>query len=501
MKRHRVYSAYRAAQMCVLLLCLPMAQAACALGPRPNVHIGGKVLGESVASSTQGAPTTVAVAAATVICNGVSTRAAQDGSYTLSVAAADSYQCTASAPPDYDSEVAQVPGNQQRLVLNFGVSPVQGCSWSAGATSIDCPPLHLRTGSLAGTISYGGGQPAPNVTVKCWDPAASPPPGTTTPPLLSATTDGDGAYTFSQLAPGGYTCIAGNDVSLHNVAVKPASNAALSFQVCSSACPQVGYHGGPVMHTYTAYLIFWLPGGYSFDRTGSPSRFESILASYFNDVGGTRFYDIATQYWDYFGSVENSVALGGTYVDTRPYGHAATQDDPLTSHDLKDEVQNAIAANHWTAGLTHEFFVFTGYGAEVCTDQQHTACSFLVSVATFCGYHDYVPGPTDVVYAVIPDSPTCVDSGYATQFGSPNGDRIADFEVNVVSHEQFESASDPDDLGWYTDGWFAGEIGDLCAWNFGTVGADGGNVTLGHGHRYLLQGEWSDQIDGCAWQA
>jgi hypothetical protein len=43
------------------------------------------------------------------------------------------------------------------------------------------------------------------------------------------------------------------------------------------------------------------------------------------------------------------------------------------------------------------------------------------------------------------------------------------------------------------------EIGDKCAYYYGTLGSDGGNVTV-NSHRYLVQQEWSNRANNCALQ-
>jgi hypothetical protein len=75
----------------------------------------------------------------------------------------------------------------------------------------------------------------------------------------------------------------------------------------------------------------------------------------------------------------------------------------------------------------------------------------------------------------------------------PNNDYYADPEINILSHELFEAVSDPLLNAW-TDS-FSSEIGDKCAWNFGTVNPDGSNLAL-NGHKYLVQLEWSN-YNGC----
>ena len=44
---------------------------------------------------------------------------------------------------------------------------------------------------------------------------------------------------------------------------------------------------------------------------------------------------------------------------------------------------------------------------------------------------------------------------------------------------------------------WAGEIGDLCNFDFGARAGDGSNVTL-NGHHYLVQRQWSNAVSGCA---
>jgi hypothetical protein len=81
--------------------------------------------------------------------------------------------------------------------------------------------------------------------------------------------------------------------------------------------------------------------------------------------------------------------------------------------------------------------------------------------------------------------------------------------INFVSHEMFESITDPlyNYIGPPTSGWFddaiaaktgEAEIGDLCFTDFGQIGADGGNVTLSHRDRYLVQTEWSNDTNSCS---
>jgi hypothetical protein len=73
--------------------------------------------------------------------------------------------------------------------------------------------------------------------------------------------------------------------------------------------------------------------------------------------------------------------------------------------------------------------------------------------------------------------------------------------VSITSHEQFETITDPQANAWSDAR--GEEVADKCLGQFGPLAADGGNVTL-NGHRYALQGEWSNVPvsrfgGGCSW--
>ena len=79
---------------------------------------------------------------------------------------------------------------------------------------------------------------------------------------------------------------------------------------------------------------------------------------------------------------------------------------------------------------------------------------------------------------------------------SPNNDIDADSTINVLSHEQMEAVTDPLLNAWYDV--LGNEIGDKCAWNFGTINLDANlaNAQL-HNNFYLVQQERSNADSGC----
>jgi hypothetical protein len=290
-----------------------------------------------------------------------------------------------------------------------------------------------------------------------------------------------------------------------------------------------------------------LPGGAAGD-----AGFMQIIEQYFRDVGGTGFYNLLTQYADEeSGATQNSSSLGGTWTDHCGYTSTpsvttgpvpgGTAAAPIYQIDIQNEVQQAIQLNHWPTGLGNEYFVYTGYGAVDCfappsqmggaipacnvADPVTLPLALAGAAQAYCAYHgDFMdPSGNYVLYANMADgafaaNPSSVNLCYTTPIGitdpthtvTDNGqsisvtDPIADAQVSITSHEQFETVNDAEigtaqqlapPLGWYDLA--AGEIGDKCAYLYGNYASDGSNITL-HGHHYIVQQEYSNWNNGCA---
>jgi hypothetical protein len=247
-----------------------------------------------------------------------------------------------------------------------------------------------------------------------------------------------------------------------------------SHSVQRASSNNLVYHNGPVMRgTMTTYAIFWEPGGSYVSPT-----YNSLILRYFQDVGGSPLYHNNTQYTDTSGQAPGNSVLGGSWVDTSSYPSST-----LSDAQIQAEVSKAMSANGWTASLTHMFFVFTARGENICVSG---SCSF----TTFCAYHSYFGSNT--IYAAMPYTGTNLSACGVPS--SPNNDIDADSTINVTSHEHMEAATDPLLNAWYDRQGY--EIGDKCAWNFGTISSNGGNVTW-NGHSYIVQKEWDNHVSGC----
>jgi hypothetical protein len=74
------------------------------------------------------------------------------------------------------------------------------------------------------------------------------------------------------------------------------------------------YHDGPVQHTQKVFTIFWNgpPGGFP----PFPTGYQSTINQFVQDLNGSSYYAIASQYNDGTGFISTAVLYGGTWLDT-----------------------------------------------------------------------------------------------------------------------------------------------------------------------------------------
>lgn len=285
-------------------------------------------------------------------------------------------------------------------------------------------------------------------------PAASADTGTPTPtPATSSQTELSGGKALTR------------DSSTIN-GIHPLAVGNMTFQT-----------GGTVMRgPVKVYTIYWQSptAGYSF-----PANFIALNNQFVNDLNQSSLYNIATQYSDAGGNIGSQISLAGTWTDsTNTFPHTA-----LTSGDLQTEMNNAITANGWTSDANSFFEIFT-------PSSDGSVSAITNSTSGICGIHYFAnPAFGHILDLGVPGS--CDPGG-----SYPNG-KLIDEAINTSSHEIMETVTDPLGNAWYFQN-TAGEIGDLCNFNFGPrIASDGADVTLG-GHRYVVQQEWSNASTGCA---
>lgn len=257
------------------------------------------------------------------------------------------------------------------------------------------------------------------------------------------------------------------------------------------------YNGGAVVRTAEAHAIYMLPNGNCPIATcwGNPEEF--LL-----DLRISEFIHITDQYVGTAANDRYSVGAR-TRISYKPTPKTA----PLTDTDMQAIVHGVASASGQT-GYGHIYHVFLPRGQDACFTAKDGICYSPDVPATFifCGYHSSVDFKDigHVLYTVEPfqDVPGC-----SVRPGTPNGP-LVDSTDNTLSHETFETITDPDGTAWFnfTALVLAGaEIGDECSFfvliptgpKTARAFFDPSISTIGF-HRYGVQPEYTNNEHACA---
>jgi hypothetical protein len=324
------------------------------------------------------------------------------------------------------------------------------------------------------------------------------------------------SYSNQWVDLGQYQMCAGSSLTLTNNDGDTGSD--LAFDAAAFLLDDhLQYGGGPVMSTQNVHVIFWLPstlqdGSAVNWGSTSESAYVRTLVQYFKDVSNSGLMKNLSQY-----GVGSGVTFGGAILDQEPYPTPTISTCSLTwppsSNCVNDAtIENVITAARgtegWKTGLDQLYVVYTAPGESIC---QPYGCypngPDWPFVDQACAYHDwYHSGPLGtgepVIYAALPYLGSTANCQHRE---GPNDGGVIDSEISVSSHEQMEAATDPELGSGWTDPvkdsigvqW---EIGDMCAWNYGSAGLDGGDGLANekwNGHYYLVQTEWSNAASAC----
>src|SRR5579862_983228 len=176
----------------------------------------------------------------------------------------------------------------------------------------------------------------------------------------------------------------------------------------------LNYNGGPVMTGQThIYYIYY--GNWSVDTNAA-----GILNNYANNLMGSGYYNILTQYYQNSSSpsyISNSVVLSGSTTST----YVAANPTNLTDSDISGIVQAAINNHSLPLDANALYFVLTAPGVG-------ESSGFLTQ---YCGWHTATFfNNTWIKYSFVGDAGT--HTGCSMQFGSsPNNDPPVDAMISV----------------------------------------------------------------------
>ena len=240
------------------------------------------------------------------------------------------------------------------------------------------------------------------------------------------------------------------------------------------------YQGGTVVTSMASHAIF---------VNCAPSCWGDPLG-FLSDLGKSQFIHVVDQYVGQ--TARNRYSVGAINF------LASLGLTKLTDADITALVYEAVTISG-ESGYGHEYHVFLPPGTDECFDSTYTTCYSPDNLATFyfCAYHGSfdAPGVGHVLYSVEPyqDVPGCEDTG-----ATPNG-ALVDSTNNVLSHETFETITDPDGTAWINttdNGMYGEEIGDECAF-VNATGFDPSVFTVGS-KVYAAQPEYSNAGHTCA---
>lgn len=327
---------------------------------------------------------------------------------------------------------------------------------------------------------------------------------------------------------------------------------------CSSSCAgPLFYHGGPVMHTPTAYTIYWEPLG---SLVKFAPKYRPTIDTFMEDVGNAstpldNAFSVDQLYRDIGASGAYGWKFGGGFLDTatlplRDKTHcpeASLEEEEaesegkaglppagqpcVTDEQLHVQLAQFVKKEGLATGLSALYFIVTPEHLNSCAGGEGAQAECTTNV--FCAYHsDFPVTGSRLVYANMPfaDRPGCMLPD------EPHGE-AADDEIDVISHEGNEAITDPLVLQGESHGWFdyfGQEVADKCTTPFFEPSVDfneeldaygallGGTratfrensegllelVARGsafnqliNGGTYMLQREWSNVAGGCVARA
>jgi hypothetical protein len=245
----------------------------------------------------------------------------------------------------------------------------------------------------------------------------------------------------------------------------------------------IRYFGGPVMLGGVNVYVIW------YGNWPDTSAAKTIATAFLHSIGGSKYYNINTTYYDGSGAhVANAVHFLQSVNDNYSQGQG------VTLSDASIQAIVTLALNNGAASLPTDpngvYFVLTSSDV-----QKSGFCT------SYCGWHTHATiNGADIKYAFVGNPAQCPSACTAQPTLSPNGDIGGDGMVSIIAHELEESNTDPDLNAWFDVS--GQENADKCAWTFGATypvsNGSRANMNLG-GKDYLIQQNWVNSGSGfCA---
>jgi len=198
------------------------------------------------------------------------------------------------------------------------------------------------------------------------------------------------------------------------------------------------FHDGHVVVSMQHVAIYMNPNGACTIAScwGDPEGFLS-------DLGKSDFIHVVDQYTG--STADDRYTVAGTHVIINYKPNAS----PFTDADMRAVVHAVAAALGVPGGYGNEFHVFLPPGQDECFNLGFKVCYSPDDIKTFffCAYHGSADF-SDIGHVLYSVEPFQDNFGCSSRPGTPNG-QLADSTNNVLSHEVFETITDPDGTAWW----------------------------------------------------
>jgi len=243
-------------------------------------------------------------------------------------------------------------------------------------------------------------------------------------------------------------------------------------------------NGGPVIPSAVHHTIF-----VNTSASCPPNACWGDPIGFLRDLNNSDFIHVTDQYVGT--TADGRYPVGQNYVINYP----VTPGVPLTNLDVAIIAYSA-ARFSGNFDFGHIYSVFLPPGQDLCFDSTFSTCYSPDNFNSFafCAYHSSVN--TSLGRVIFTAEPYQAVDGCSVRPGTPNG-VLADSTNSVLSHEVFETITDPRGNAWWNsinNGIFGEEIGDECSFLTFTatnVYFDPSNVVL-NGKLYSVQPEYSN---------
>jgi hypothetical protein len=229
--------------------------------------------------------------------------------------------------------------------------------------------------------------------------------------------------------------------------------------------PQLVYNNGPLLTAVQVTTIFW---GAAWQQAAQSGLIPQ-LNSFFDFVLTSSLIDLIAEYSVPGQSIGHGSRIGTVNVtNSEPGGGGGQVSDAQIQTALQGWINGGTVA---AANANTLYFIYLPPNVTVTDPQGGASCTQL------CGYHWYIAGTNPQIYYAVMPFPSCNGClGPLAQF---------DALTSTSSHELCEAITDAQPWSGWNDN-NNGEIGDICAWQTGTLGG------------YTVQLEWSNAHNACS---